>query len=178
METGSTTTASATTHSLNVRDFPGRSEKPRFSRVRAHWESLCGHRKDKDGGFLPEQRLTFYNRFNTLQKQEQLRFSWDFWGRPHQFAPSGDWSNWLILAGRGFGKTRTGAEWVRANMCGSTPLARGRWRHIALIAETAADARDVMVGDGKTVSDPKPGPVFCRFIQKISARSTSLPSAA
>lgn len=105
----------------------------------------------------PEQRLSFYERFNTSQKQEQLRFSWDFWGRPHQFAPAGDWSNWLILAGRGFGKTRTGAEWVRANMCGPTPLAPGRWRHIALIAETAADARDVMVGDGKAASDPKAG---------------------
>jgi len=56
---------------------------------------------------------------------------------------------WLILAGRGFGKTRTGAEWVRDNVCGSTPLARGRFRQLALIAETAADAREVMVGDGK-----------------------------
>jgi len=42
-------------------------------------------------------------------------------------------------------------------MCGKTPLERGRWRHIALIAETAADARDVMVGDGKAASDPKAG---------------------
>lgn len=56
---------------------------------------------------------------------------------------------WLILAGRGFGKTRSGAEWVRSLMCGDTPLARGACGHIALIAETAADARDVMVGDGK-----------------------------
>jgi predicted phage terminase large subunit-like protein len=104
-----------------------------------------------------EQRQPFYARFDTPQKREQLRFSWDFWGRPHQFAPTGNWSNWLILAGRGFGKTRTGAEWVRANMCGPTPLARGRWRQIALIAETAADARDVMVGDGKAASDPKAG---------------------
>jgi phage terminase large subunit-like protein len=51
-------------------------------------------------------------------------------------------------AGRGFGKTRSGAEWVRAQVCGSTPLGRGRCRHVALVAETAADARDVMVGDG------------------------------
>jgi phage terminase large subunit-like protein len=63
----------------------------------------------------------------------------------------------LILAGRGFGKTRTGAEWVRANMYGDTPLTGGRWRHVALIAETAADARDVMVGDGKMLSDPNAG---------------------
>ena len=104
-----------------------------------------------------EERARFLAAFNTPEKREYLNFSWDFWGRPHQFAPAGDWSNWLILAGRGFGKTRTGAEWVRANMCGPTPLARGRWRHIALIAETAADARDVMVGDGKAASDPRAG---------------------
>jgi len=104
-----------------------------------------------------EQRDEFYRRFNTSKKRDDLKFCWNFWGRPHQFPPTCDWSNWLILAGRGFGKTRTGAEWVRANMCGSTPFARGRWRHIALIAETAADARDVMVGDGKAASDPKAG---------------------
>jgi len=88
---------------------------------------------------------------------ESLKFLWEFWARPSQIPPPGEWPNWLILAGRGFGKTRTGAEWVRANMCGRTPLARGRWGHIALIAETGADARDVMLGDGKTVSDPRAG---------------------
>jgi phage terminase large subunit-like protein len=86
-----------------------------------------------------------------------LEFDWGFWGRPEQIAPPGTWDTWLILAGRGFGKTRTGAEWVRANMCGDTPLTAGRWRHVALIAETAADARDVMVGDGKMLSDPTAG---------------------
>ena len=51
----------------------------------------------------------------------------------------------MILAGRGFGKTRTGAEWVRSIVCGPTPLSRGAYRRIALVAETAADGRDVMV---------------------------------
>lgn len=55
----------------------------------------------------------------------------------------------MILAGRGFGKTRSGAEWVRSQMCGDTPLGRGRIGHMALVAETAADARDVMVGYGR-----------------------------
>ena len=50
-----------------------------------------------------------------------------------------------MLAGRGFGKTRAGAEWVRSIACGSTPLAKGKYGRIALVAETAADARDVMV---------------------------------
>jgi phage terminase large subunit-like protein len=74
---------------------------------------------------------------------------WRATARPDQLPPPGDWTTWLILAGRGFGKTRTGAEWIRDNVCGSTPLARGRYGRIALVAETAADARDTMVGDGK-----------------------------
>jgi phage terminase large subunit-like protein len=94
---------------------------------------------------------------NSPEKIEFIKFCWSYWARPSQLPPPGNWSNWLILAGRGFGKTRTGAEWVRANMCGKTPLERGRWRHIALIAETAADARDVMVGDGKAASDSTAG---------------------
>src|ERR1700744_2412679 len=80
---------------------------------------------------------------------ETAKFDWPHHARPNQFEPPGDWFAWLILAGRGFGKTRTGAEWVRDNVCGSTPLERGRFRQLALIAETAADAREVMVGDGK-----------------------------
>src|SRR3954470_2190195 len=46
----------------------------------------------------------------------QLKYDWNFWSRPNQVEPEGDWTTWLILAGRGFGKTRTGAEWVRANV--------------------------------------------------------------
>lgn len=74
-----------------------------------------------------------------------LEHDWRFWGRPQQIAPPGDWRTWLILAGRGFGKTRAGSEWVRENICGGTPLAKGRYSRIALVAETAADARDVIV---------------------------------
>jgi len=74
-----------------------------------------------------------------------LRTYWLMHARPAQLAPPGDWLTWLVLAGRGFGKTRTGAEWIRANVCGATPLAGGPYRNVAIIAETAADARDVMI---------------------------------
>lgn len=70
---------------------------------------------------------------------EALPYQWELWARPEQLPPEGDWLFWLLLAGRGAGKTRTGAEWCRAQakeMPGS---------HGALIAPTAADARDVMV---------------------------------
>jgi phage terminase large subunit-like protein len=55
-----------------------------------------------------------------------------------QLTPDGDWKTWLILAGRGFGKTRTGAEWVREQV-------RRGVKRIGLIAPTIADARDIMV---------------------------------
>lgn len=75
----------------------------------------------------------------------ELEYDWRFWARSDQLPPEGDWSTWLILAGRGWGKTRTGAETVRHWVCGETPLAKGDYERIALVAETSADARDVMV---------------------------------
>lgn len=67
-----------------------------------------------------------------------LRYDWRFWGRPEQFPPIGDWLTWLVCAGRGFGKTRIGAEWVREE------VEAGVMR-IALIGPTAADVRDTMI---------------------------------
>ena len=94
---------------------------------------------------LPEeQRNEFYASLSD-QEASLLEYSWEFFSRPNQVAPEGSWKTWLILAGRGFGKTRAGSEWVRAMACGPTPLARGRLRQIALVGETAKDVRDVMV---------------------------------
>jgi phage terminase large subunit-like protein len=59
--------------------------------------------------------------------------------RPEQQAPAGDWRIWLLLAGRGFGKTRAGAEWIRER------AETDKATRIALVAPTAADARDVMI---------------------------------
>ena len=65
--------------------------------------------------------------------------AWYVWARESQLPPSGDWRVWLLLAGRGFGKTRAGAEWVRAQ------AESGAAARIALVAPTARDARLVMV---------------------------------
>lgn len=70
-------------------------------------------------------------------------YDWSFWGRPEQQAPEGDWRGWLILTGRGWGKTRTGAEWaIDPTGDGTGPQPEDR---IALVGATAADVRDVMV---------------------------------
>lgn len=69
-----------------------------------------------------------------------LMYDWrGFLARPDQIAPPGDWDVWLALAGRGWGKTRVAMEWVREE------VAAGRAKRIALVAETSADARDVLV---------------------------------
>ncbi len=67
------------------------------------------------------------------------RYRWTLRARANQLPPAGDWRTWLILAGRGFGKTRAGAEWVRAQ------IESGRCRRMILAARTTDDARDVMV---------------------------------
>jgi len=45
-------------------------------------------------------------------KAEELMYNWPFWAREQQIAPEGNWNTWYVNAGRGFGKTRAGVEWV------------------------------------------------------------------
>lgn len=80
------------------------------------------------------RRLSGYTR----SQVHQALHDWSLWARPDQREPPGDWTVWLLMGGRGSGKTRTGAEWVRDRV-------KKGCRRIALVAETAADARDVMV---------------------------------
>lgn len=84
------------------------------------------------------QRRSFLASLEPLEALALLH-DWAFWARPAQRWPAGSWTVWFINAGRGFGKTRTGAETVR------WAVESGRAKRIALIAETAADARDVIV---------------------------------
>nr|WP_236553088.1 terminase family protein [Sphingomonas sp. 8AM] len=71
---------------------------------------------------------------------KELEQHWALWAHEGQLPPPGDWRVWLMQAGRGFGKTRAGAQWVRA-MARAVPGAR-----IALVGATIEDARKVMVG--------------------------------
>ncbi len=71
-------------------------------------------------------------------KVEELKYLWPFWARQNQLEPEGKWRFWLLNAGRGFGKTRTGAGWVRHR------IKSGDGR-IACVAPTKGDVRRVMV---------------------------------
>jgi phage terminase large subunit-like protein len=77
----------------------------------------------------------------------RIYFDWRFWARDDQLPPAGaaDWRVWLLLGGRGAGKTRAGAEWVRAMALGLWDGINQRPRRIALIGETHADVRRVMI---------------------------------
>ncbi|WP_209008191.1 DNA-packaging protein [Roseibium polysiphoniae] len=85
---------------------------------------------------------------------EEMRFvltDWPTFAHEHQMPPSGDWRVWLLMGGRGAGKTRAGAEWVKAMAlgagwpsAGSQTAGRASGR-IALVGETFADVREVMV---------------------------------
>ena len=90
-----------------------------------------------------------------LTKEQAIKklFDWrsELNARPNQIAPEGDWTTWLILAGRGFGKTRTGAEWIRER------IESGLSKRIALIGKTPADCRDVMIeGESGLISISPP----------------------
>ena len=91
-----------------------------------------------------------------------LAYDWFFWARPEQITPLGDWYIWLILAGRGFGKTRSGAEqvrmWVR-----DFPI-------VNLIGATADDARDIMI-EGESgimnICPPHEKPMYKKYERKL-----------
>lgn len=116
------------------------------------------------------QRTAFLDQLDRGEL-EHLLSDWTFWARDDQLPPSGaqgdrPWAQWLILGGRGAGKTRAGAEWLRAQIEGVTPLAAGARSRAALIAETYHDARAVMVE----------GPSGLLALAKADQRPDFLPS--
>lgn len=78
---------------------------------------------------------------DTINAAEAQAFldNWENWARPEQLPPMGDWLVWLIMAGRGFGKTRAGAEWVHM-VARQAPEAR-----IALVGASQGEVRAVMI---------------------------------
>jgi phage terminase large subunit-like protein len=88
---------------------------------------------------LPAERRGVLIRSLTRGQQREFHERWWEWAHPGQRAPAGDWRIWLIRAGRGFGKTRAGAEWVW-EQARAHPGAQ-----IALVGATRDDVRKVMI---------------------------------
>jgi phage terminase large subunit-like protein len=84
---------------------------------------------------------------NELDEGELLAlpYLFEFWAMGHQVPPEGSWRTWVALGGRGAGKTRAGAEWVRSMVEGSRPLDAGRCQRVALVGETIEQVREVMI---------------------------------
>ncbi len=87
---------------------------------------------------LPHDQMVKTINSWTFDKTEGTK-RWAFWQRGDQNCPAVDWRVWLVMAGRGYGKTRMGAEWVR-DLASANPGAR-----IALVGATLAEARSVMM---------------------------------
>lgn len=99
------------------------------------WEAMSDAERAIVTGEIDEIRRDL-----SAEAEEFLAYYWDFWRRPNQARPEGlgdRYRIWMLLAGRGFGKSRVGAEETRKmiQVC----------RRVALVGPTAADVRDVMV---------------------------------
>src|SRR5918992_5309605 len=96
-----------------------------------------------------EDVLALLQGFTPFEMRQQFD-RWDVWARDDQLPPpatasGAPWRTWLILGGRGAGKTRAGAEWVKAQALGLWPLAAAPVERIALVGETLHDVRSVMI---------------------------------
>ncbi|HUG62902.1 MAG TPA: terminase family protein [Methylomirabilota bacterium] len=92
----------------------------------------------------PSERRAWADRL-TRAERAGLEAAWPLFARPDQLPPDGAWTAWLVLGGRGAGKTRTGAEWVRAMALGKAHAGGVAAGRLALVGETLSDAREVMV---------------------------------
>jgi phage terminase large subunit-like protein len=105
---------------------------------------------DCSGKFSPSELAWMQDRLN-MREQQMLNRDWRMWGRDgKQLPPDGaDWRSWLILGGRGAGKTRAGAEWVKAQALGNWRQDESHAERIAIIGPTLEQARAVMI-EGKS----------------------------
>ncbi len=87
----------------------------------------------------------------TASEMEQVLYNWDIWARPEQIIPkeltdtTSKKDIWLIMASRGWGKTKVGSETIRSLVCGDKPKQPGLYKNLGIIAENAADARDTLI---------------------------------
>lgn len=95
-------------------------------------------------------------------------YDWQRWARPKQRLPAGDWTTWLILAGRGYGKSKTGSETIR--------IWKEEFPILHLVGPTAADVRDIMVEGESGIlacSPPTDKPTYSPSTRKLTWKNGS-----
>lgn len=97
------------------------------------------HNKPTNFRQLVHKALVLLGKYYQKALAKMQRYDWSLNARPEQRLPDGAWRTWLILAGRGYGKTRTGAETVRQW------VDSGKCRHVAIVAKSLREARQVMI---------------------------------
>lgn len=117
----------------------------------------------------PEQRLATLGDLSEVELQH-LEHHWPFWARPDQLPPPGDWRTWALIAGRGTGKTRSSAEWVRDQ------AESGRYVNMGIIGPTADSVRRIMVEGPSGILAI--APPWCRPEYEPSTRRIVWPNGA
>ena len=119
----------------------------------------------RPGPAADAQRIELAQQLDPHELAALGSYYWEGWARDEQLPPDEAWRTWLISAGRGFGKTRAGAEWVRA-VARNDGAAR-----IALVGASLAEVRSVMVEGDSGVLSAAPGalaPVFEPSLRKLT----------
>ena len=113
---------------------------------------------------MPEEQSIFGSLADALEGD------WHHRARPSQLPPPGDWNGWLVMAGRGYGKNRMASQWIHEEVRAK------RAGRIALVAPTAADARDTIVeGESGILAT---APSWCRPEYEPSKRKLTWPTGA
>jgi phage terminase large subunit-like protein len=115
----------------------------------------------------PDERAEWIQSLTEEQASAALH-DWRLWARPDQIIEPGDWRVWMIIAGRGYGKTRAGAEWTR-EQARHYPL-------VNIIGATADDARDIMIEGESGILNICPGSERPQYL--VSKRRLEWPNGA
>jgi phage terminase large subunit-like protein len=122
----------------------------------------------KSIALLPKSRRErILKEIKNLSDEEKLNFlyNWRLWARSKQLPPRGNWFGWLLRSGRGFGKTRAGAEFIIERV-------KKGFKRIALIGQTKADVRDAMIEVGESSILQVSNPLFTPNYEPSKRRLT------
>lgn len=135
--------------------------------LKSSYDRICGPDWDLRSNLIVD---TLVARISTREELRSCRSEWAFWAHEAQIPPDDDWRVWLFMGGRGAGKTRAGAEWVREQV-----FRHGKKR-IALVGPTLNDVREVMIEGPSGLRNV--GPWIDRPKYSVSRRRLTWPNGA